>query len=81
MPVGTRGSGNSSRTMPKDSGNTPPPMPWRARPTIMSVRPSLSAQTTEPTPNAPIETARKRSLPNMSPRRPSTGVATEAARK
>ncbi len=56
-------------------------MPCSARPTTISPSPSLSAQTTEPIANAPSEIARKRSLPNMSPSRPSTGVATDAARK
>ena len=81
MPVGISARGNSSRTIPNESGNTPPPMPCSTRPTIIRPRPSLSAQTTEPTANAPSEIARKRSLPNMSPSRPSTGVATDAARK
>ncbi len=33
-PVGTLATGNSSRMMPKDSGRTPPPIPWMARPTM-----------------------------------------------
>ena len=78
---GSCSRGNSSRTIPNESGNTPPPTPCSTRPTIIRPRPLLSAQTTEPTANAPSEIARKRSLPNMSPRRPRTGVATEAARK
>ena len=81
MPVGILASGNSSRTIPNESGNTPPPMPWSTRPTIISGRSVLTADTAEPIANAASETARKRSLPNMSPRRPSTGVAIDAARK
>ena len=63
-------SGNSSRTIPNESGKTPPPTPCSTRPTIISSSPLLSAHSTEPAANAPSETARKRSLPNMSPRRP-----------
>jgi hypothetical protein len=73
IPVGTRSGGNSSRTMPNESGNTPPPTPCSARPAIIRPRPSLSAHTTEPTAKSASEIARKRSLPNMSPSRPRIG--------
>jgi hypothetical protein len=36
MPVGTFSMGNSSRTTPKHSGNTPPPRPCSPRPRIIS---------------------------------------------
>ena len=38
MPVGILWTGNSSRTIPNESGNTPPPMPCSARPTIISAQ-------------------------------------------
>ncbi len=78
MPVGTRSRGNSSRMIPNDSGKTPPPRPCSPRPTIISPSELDSAATTEPTANSASEIASRRSLPNMSPRRPKIGVAIEA---
>ena len=78
MPVGIFSRGNSSRMIPNESGKTPPPRPCSARPTIIRPSESDSAHTTEPTANSASETASSRCLPNMSPRRPKIGVATEA---
>ena len=78
MPVGIRSRGNSSRMIPNESGNTPPPRPCRPRPMIINVSESASEHTTEPTAKHASAIASSRSLPNMSPRRPKIGVAIEA---
>ena len=81
MAWGTFSLGNSSRMIPKASGKIAPPAPWMARPTMSSGSVCDSAATTEPT-QKPTSTARSTfSLPNMSPRRPNTGVAIEAVRR
>ncbi len=78
MPVATRSGGNSSRMIPKASGNTAPATPWMARPAISSPIECDSAQTSEPRANTTSVPSSIRSLPNMSPRRPMIGVATDA---
>ena len=75
----TRSRGNSSRMIPKQSGKMPPPRPCSARPTTTSSSERPSAATVEPAPNSSSEMTSIRRLPNMSPSRPATGVATAAA--
>ena len=62
--------GNSSRTMPNESGSTAPPMPWMARAMISTVMEWASPATTEPAARAASVTTSIRSLPTMSPTRP-----------
>lgn len=75
----SRSGGSSSRMMLMPSGMTPAAMPCRTRPTTMGPRLSLSAPTTEPTTSSARLIRSIRRLPYMSPRRPTVGVATEAA--
>lgn len=77
----SRSEGSTSRMMLMPSGTTAAARPWRARPAIIGMRESLSAQTTEPEISRTMLTRSMRRLPNMSPRRPTTGVATAAARR
>jgi hypothetical protein len=78
IPVGTRSGGNSSLMIPKESGKTAAASPCTARPAISIPIECDSAQMTEPNPNTTSEPTSIRSLPNMSPRRPTIGVATDA---
>ena len=78
---GTRSRGNSSRMMPNASGKTAPPRPWRTRAAIMTPIELVSAATSEPAESAASTMTSMRSFPNMSPSRPSTGVATDALRR
>lgn len=55
--------------MPKDSGITPPPIPWMTRATIMTV-------TSVVTPARAATSSR--SLPTVSPLRPMIGVKIDA---
>ena len=71
--------GNSSRMIPKQSGKMPPPAPCRTRPATTTSRLVPSAEMTEPATKMPSATTSRRRLPNMSPRRPKTGVHTAAA--
>lgn len=75
----SRSAGSTSRMTLMPSGTTAAARPCRVRPTIIGTRESLSAQTTEPATSRTMLTRSMRRLPNMSPRRPTTGVATEAA--
>ncbi len=81
MPVETRSGGNSSRMIPKASGNTAAAMPWIARPAIRTSIECESAQTSEPSAKTESAITSMRSLPNMSPSRPRIGVETEAVRR
>ena len=60
------------------SGKIAPPPPWITRATSMTATDDVSAATTEPTISDASTIRSTRFLPNMSPSRPSTGVATEA---
>ena len=78
----TRSRGNSSRMMPMASGKIAPPAPWMARPAIITVSEPATAATSEPTPKMASEMSSQCSLPCMSPKRPSSGVAIdEVSRK
>jgi hypothetical protein len=73
----TRSGGSSSRTMPNASGKIAPPAPCTTRPMMRkTMLPGASAQISEPIAKTISELSRTRSLPTMSPSRPSTGVAT-----
>jgi hypothetical protein len=78
MLRGTRSAGNSSRMIPKQSGNTPPPTPCRTRPATTTSSEDPSAETTDPAANTLSDSTSRRRLPNMSPRRPTMGVNTAA---
>ena len=79
MPPATRSRGNSSRMIPKASGKMPPPTPWITRPTTITAdrawRPPRPACRRRARRGRSMST---RSLPCMSPSRPTIGVATEA---
>ena len=64
--------------IPNESGKMAPPAPWMARPAISTPIECESAQTSEPKPKIIRVMTSSRSLPNMSPSRPTTGVAIEA---
>ena len=78
IPAPTRSRGNSSRMIPKASGKIAPPAPWTARPAISISIELESAAISVPTASTSRTITSRRSLPNMSPRRPSTGVAIDA---
>jgi hypothetical protein len=78
MPIATRAGGNVSRTIPNASGKTAPATPWITRPAISTSIELASPATTEPTANVTSTAVSTRPLPNRSPMRPSSGVATEA---
>ncbi len=67
--------------MPNDSGSTPPPTPWITRATIMTTIEPATAASTEPTVRAISAATSIRSLPRMSPSRPTIGVKTDADSK
>lgn len=75
----SRSEGSTSRMTLMPSGTTPAARPCSARPTIIGTSESLNAATTEPLTSRTMLTSSIRRLPNMSPRRPTTGVATAAA--
>ena len=81
MPTGTRSAGNVSRTMPNESGNTAPATPWMTRPAIRTSIEEARPATTDPAANVTRTAVSTRPLPNRSPRRPSSGVATDAERR
>ncbi len=62
------------------SGITAADRPCRARPATIGTSASLSPQTTEPLIRSIRLSSSMRRLPNMSPSRPTTGVATAEAR-
>ena len=66
--------GNSSRMSPKDSGKTPPPTPWMTRATIITESEVATAAKSDPTVSATSVITSNRSLPYMSPSRPTIGV-------
>ncbi len=76
--LATKLSGNSSRMIPNDSGNTPPPTPCTMRATIITPMDGARAATNDPTDSAASETTSIRFLPTASPRRPMMGVKIEA---
>jgi hypothetical protein len=78
IPAANLGRGKVSRITPKASGNTPPAMPWIARPAMTTPIDVASAHTTEPSAKASITPVSTRPLPNRSPSLPTIGVATEA---
>jgi hypothetical protein len=78
IAVATRWCGKVSRMIPKASGKIPPPAPCTTRPRIITGSEVASAETTVPAPSTTRMHTSTRSLPWMSPRRPRTGVATDA---
>ena len=78
MAPATRSRGNSSRTMLNASGKIAPPAPCITRAASITGTDEVSAASTEPMIRNASTIRSTRFLPNMSPRRPSTGVATEA---
>ena len=78
MLPATWSRGNSSRTIPNESGKIPPPTPWITRPAMTSDSECASASTTVPAPRRTSVQTSTRSLPYMSPRRPRIAVPTEA---
>ena len=80
MPIApaTFSRGNSSRTIPKVSGSTPPPTPCSTRATMSTSMLGASAATSDPTARAAMATTSIRSLPTLSPTRPTMGVNTDA---
>ena len=78
MPVGTRSLGNSSRMIANASGKIAPPAPWITRPRMSTSIEVASAATSVPAATIASVTTSIRLFPNMSPSRPTIGVATEA---
>ncbi len=64
--------------IPKASGKMPPAAPWTTRPTSITASVVEIADTTVPTDSRTRTISSSFSLPNMSPRRPISGVATDA---
>lgn len=81
IPCGTRWGGNSSRMIPNASGKIAPAVPWITRPASMTVIEVATAESTTPAKRKARATTSMRFLPNMSPSRPTTGVATDALRR
>lgn len=81
MATGTRSRGNWSRTMPKASGKAAEPTPWTVRAAISRPRESDRAASRVPRAKTLRLAISTRFLPNMSPTRPSSAVATEADRR
>ncbi|CAM5661522.1 hypothetical protein STENM36S_01627 [Streptomyces tendae] len=75
----SRSTGSSSRMMLMPSGITAADRPCRARPATIGTSASLSPQTAEPAISSTRLSSSIRRLPNMSPSRPTTGVATAEA--
>ena len=78
IPCATRSRGNSSRMIPKASGKIAPPQPWIDAGDDQHADRVASAASSVPAPRTPSEDTSVRSLPNMSPRRPTIGVRTDA---
>jgi hypothetical protein len=70
--------GNSSRMIPKASGKMPPPTPWMTRAMISTPIDEATAARAVPKQRITSTIISTRALPNMSPSRPTIGVATEA---
>ena len=64
--------------IPNVSGSTPPPIPWIARAAIRTPMVGAIAARKEPTASAPSAKTSIRSLPTLSPTRPTIGVHTDA---
>ena len=73
-----RSRGNSSRMIENESGKTAPPMPCTTRAAISSSMVEESAASSVPRASTHIVMTSIFFLPNMSPRRPMIGVATQA---
>lgn len=80
-PPATLSGGNSSRMMPNESGRTPPPTPWTARPRMSSGIELASAAINTPIASTARVMTRRRSFPIMSPTRPMMGVKIDAERR
>src|SRR5436190_14643656 len=78
IPTPTLSGGNSSRMIPKLSGNTAAPRPWKARKKISTQMFQAAAAPAQPTKNSASEITSSRSLPYWSPSLPRIGVDTEA---
>ena len=78
MPCAIRCFGNSSRMIEKASGNTAPPMPWITRDAVISSMVDDSAASRVPSARIQSVITSIFFLPNMSPSRPTIGVATQA---
>ena len=65
----------------KASGNTAPPMPWITRAAIISAIVDDSAASSVPSASTHSVMTSIFFLPNMSPSRPTIGVATQALRR
>ena len=78
MPCAIRSFGNSSRMIEKASGNTAPPMPWITRAAVISAIVDDSAASSVPRARIQSVITSIFFLPNMSPSRPTIGVATQA---
>lgn len=74
----TSSAANSSRMMPKESGNSAPPMPWITRATMSMPIVGASAASRQPSVSATRTATRVRFLPMRSPTRPRIGVKMEA---
>jgi len=70
--------GNSSRTIPNDSGKIPPAAPWMNRAITITMNELETAASSVPAARITSVTSSRRSLPYMSPRRPRIAVPTEA---
>jgi hypothetical protein len=66
---------------PKDKGRTPPPTPWMTRATIINGIELATAAKREPTVSATNVKTSSRSLPCMSPSRPTMGVKIAADKR
>jgi hypothetical protein len=67
--------------IPIASGMTPAPKPCTTLPATMSASDPASAEISVPAASAASAITSRRFLPNMSPRRPQIGVATDALRR
>ncbi len=77
LPLTSPGA-NSSRMMPKESGNRAPPTPWTTRAMMSTPMFGASAATRQPARTVTRTATRVRFLPTRSPTRPRIGVKTEA---
>ena len=78
MPPATRSGGNSSRTIPNESGKMPPATPWITRARISTPRLDDTAASSVPAASTTSVATSTCSLPNMSPSRPRMAVPTDA---
>ena len=81
MLPATFSRGNSSRTIPNESGKMPPATPWMTRAAMSTVSECESAASSVPPARMTSVHTSTRSLPNMSPRRPRIAVPTDADRR